>query len=648
MGIHPTRLMQEALRAVRWRLGAVAQRLRLRGTRHRVLIEAASLRRRLLRRVLFIGVTGSVGKTTAKELIVALLSAQWRGRGSYITENRPEQVARLVWGTSSSDQFCVTELAAARPGVISRSLRIVRPRIGVVTTVGHDHISAYGTRERIAEEKGRLVDALPADGTAVLNADDALVAAMRKRCRGRVLTYGLTAAADVRGEQVSSVWPDRLRLTVVTADERAVVQTQLCGTHWTHSVLAAVATGLSLGMSLERCARTLAATPPLLARMEPFATPEGVVFIRDDWKAPLWTAEAGFAFMQEARAPRKVVVIGTLSDYGGDASAQYARVARRAREVADHVVFVGAWASRALRAARGDGGATLHAFSTVRQASDYLNGMLQPGDLVLLKATNRKDHLLRIILARSGQVQCWRDDCGRETFCDRCSLLSVPSAQPAAQLNLVAAGNSPARDADASAGDIVIGLGNPGARYAGTPHNVGHEVLDRLGAALHAQWVAQPHALVARAKWQGCELCLVKLQTAVNASGAAVQVLSEALGFAAADCILVHDDLDLPLGAVRARMRGSAGGHRGVASVLDAFQSDAVRRVKVGIGRPDGTGGAADYVLRPFAEADRAVVERSCAIAVERILSLATGRAQQKREPEPSVAATMRDAEPQG
>jgi PTH1 family peptidyl-tRNA hydrolase len=169
------------------------------------------------------------------------------------------------------------------------------------------------------------------------------------------------------------------------------------------------------------------------------------------------------------------------------------------------------------------------------------------------------------------------------------------------------------------------------------------DVLDRLGAALNARWVEQPHALVARARWLERELYLIKLQIGVNSSGVAVRAVAQSLGFVPADCILVHDDLDLPLGAVRARMRGSAGGHRGIASVLDAFQTDAIRRVKVGIGRPGGVGNAADYVLRPFEEADRALVQQACKTAVERILHLATAQEGQKPEPKRKFAHEVQD-----
>ena len=108
----------------------------------------------------------------------------------------------------------------------------------------------------------------------------------------------------------------------------------------------------------------------------------------------------------------------------------------------------------------------------------------------------------------------------------------------------------------------------------------------------------------------------------MNTSGSALCALAARFGFDTRACILVHDDLDLPLGNVRARMSGSAGGHRGVASVLDACQSDAVRRVKVGVGRPDGGQRVADYVLRPFADADRPAVERACETAAQRVLGM--------------------------
>lgn len=608
------RLKQASWRSVEWRV-------------ERLVMPAARVRRHFLRNTVFIGVTGSAGKTTAKQLIVGLLSAQWHGRGNYGTENRPMNIARLVWHTSSSEQFCVSELSADQG--MDRMLQILQPKIGVVTALGDDHLSLYGSREAIAQEKGKLIAALPSDGIAVLNADQPLIAAMRTRCKGRVVTFGLSPGADVQADDVRSMWPDRLACTVRAGGERVLLQTQLCGDHFVHSVLAAVAVGWSLGFSLENCARAFATIPPFEGRMQPAATPEGITFIRDDWKAPLWTIAPAFKFIEDARAARKVIVVGTLSDYGGDASAQYARVAERALQIADHVVFVGAWASRALRAARGKREGTLRAFSTVSQAAQHLDSMLQPGDLVLLKGTNRKDHLIRTILARKGSVQCWQDDCGREIFCDLCPKLSVRSGAgdalaPISEPRPAGLGLEPG--GAKSAVQVIIGLGNPGERYAGAPHNVGHDVLDRLCNTLQASWSEHERALVATHHWKGRDVRLIKLQVPVNASGAAIKALAERLGFDASNCILVHDDLDLQLGTVRARMRGSAGGHRGMASVLDAFQTDAIRRVKLGIGRPDQAKKVVDYVVRPFAEEDRRAVDELCAVAEKRVLELIVQR----------------------
>jgi len=499
---------------------------------------------------------------------------------------------------------------------------MVRPRVGVVTTIGDDHIINYGSREAIAEEKGKLIEALPDNGTAVLNADDELVMAMRSRCAGRVVTYGLREEADVRGEDVSGVWPDRLSLTVTINGERLRLETQLCGTHLTHCVLAAVATGVSMGIPLRECIDALAGSPPFLARMEPITTVDGVTFIQDDWKAPLWTISSAFKFMEEARATRKVIVVGTLSDYGGDASVQYSRVARRALEIADHVVFVGAWASRALRAAAKGQRATLNAFSTVWQANEFPRRMLRPGDLVLLKGSNRKDHLRRIVLARTSEVRCWRDDCNRFAFCASCPSVSIPSGIEPSVTPRTSQGLTSNASAGKGEGAVVIGLGNPGPRYLHTPHNVSHEVLDALGRQLGVTWVEDGDSCIARTVWKQTELCLIKLQVGVNRSGPAIKKFTDQMALGSEDLVLVHDDLDLPLGTVRARMRGSAGGHRGVASVLDVFQTDAVRRVKIGIGRPPGSTSTVEYVLQPFSDTDRDVVERACSTASERILSI--------------------------
>jgi aminoacyl-tRNA hydrolase len=263
-------------------------------------------------------------------------------------------------------------------------------------------------------------------------------------------------------------------------------------------------------------------------------------------------------------------------------------VARQALDAADLVLFVGPRSSKATKARKHPKGDALHAFYSAEAAAEYLDGVLRAGDLVLLKGSERAD---------------------------RFDLLLTPAAAKARPADLP-------RAAPAGRPRVVVGLGNPGERYRDTPHNVGHRVLDRLAGSLGGAWEPAEGALVAAVERQGAKLHLVKLMTAVNSSGPALAGLARALGFGPADCVLVHDDLDLALGTSRARPHGSDGGHKGVRSVLQTFGTDAIARVKVGVGRPDRSGKAAGYVVRPFSPEELAVIEAACGKAAESVLGL--------------------------
>jgi UDP-N-acetylmuramoyl-tripeptide--D-alanyl-D-alanine ligase len=569
----------------------------------RMLLGSTILYRRVgLRRVVFIGVTGSCGKTTTKELIAAVLASQFQGRKNPGNRNLPQHLAESIRGVRPWQDFCVLEIAAAIRGKripLEGPLRLARPQIGVVTNIGSDHLSAFGSIEAIAAEKGKLIAALPPHGTAVLNADDPHVLAMRARCTGRVLTYGLAPEAMVRAENVSSSWPERLSFTVRYAGQAHEVHTQLCGAHLVSCVLAALAVGIALGMPLSMAAQAVQTVPPFRRRMEPVQHPDGVTVIRDDYKAPLWSIPAALQFMREARARRKVVVIGSISDLPGPSETLkvriYSDVARQALEVADHVIFVGPWARKVLRARRHPGDAALQAFYTVEAAGDYLRDLLQPGDLVLLKDSDN-ERLEQILTARTREA------------------VPPPSGAAAGSSMLVPDAERPVF--------AVVGLGNPGEAYQDTPHNVGHRTLDRLAEMLGGEWTQEERALLARIEQHGTTVFLIKPLTPVNATGPAIVPLAQRLGVGPERCVLVHDDADLALGAVRRRMKGSDGGHRGVRSILEAFRTDAIPRVKIGVGGPGQHQPLADHVLAAFAPTEHPVIDQACAAAAERVLEL--------------------------
>jgi len=531
------------------------------------------------------------------------------------------EVAKTVLRTRPWHDFCVAEISENEPGIMDAPLALFRPDIGIVTVIGDDHWSAFNSREGIAREVCKLVHSLPAGGTAILNADDPLVAPMADACAAGVIRYGASPLANLRVEDVCSNWPEKLKLTLVYNGERAAVESRLCGVHWVPSVLGAVAAGLALGISPKECAAGISCAPAFAGRMEEVAISGGPTFIRDDWKAPYWTVDSCLSFLAAAQASRKILVIGTLSDCGAGTAEKYVKLARRAMAVADLTVFVGAWASHVLKLKSAENADSLRAFRNVRDASDFLKTHAKTGDLILLKGTNKQDHLSRILLEQEGSVACWRDDCERNALCSECPQRHTESGLPLLLASTELAG--PAADGlptVASGEQVVVGLGNPEKQYANTPQNIGYSVVDKIAESLGVSWDETPTAWVATGVSNGTRIYLLKIKIAMNLIGAGLQQLALQMSFEPAQCLLVFDDLDLDLGRVKLRMNGGAGGHRGVASILEVFQTANIRRLKVGIGQPDYGKGKVEYVLTPFAEPLQSTVAQAIVAASERVL----------------------------
>lgn len=360
---------------------------------------AAALHRRRLRGVTFIAVTGSCGKTTAKELTAAALATNLPGRKSPGYGNGLGVVAGTVLRTSSADDHCVVEAAAGKPGAVERTARVLRPDIVAVTCIGQDHHSLFRTLEATAAEKRQLLRHAAPAATAVLNADDANVVAMAEGFRGRVVTFGRSPAATIRATNACSAWPDRLSFELAWDGHSVPVRTRLCGDHWLPSVLAALGVAYATGIPMEPAVGALATVEPMRRRMSPF-TDRGVIYMLDDVKAPLWTMGAVLKFLSEARARRRILVVGTLSDYSRSPSRVYPSLASQALEVVEEVIFTGPKARYALRRAAPHGGSgRVRAFATAAEAREYLDTAAGTGDLILLKGSFRADRLAELVPA---------------------------------------------------------------------------------------------------------------------------------------------------------------------------------------------------------------------------------------------------------
>lgn len=222
----------------------------------------------------------------------------------------------------------------------------------------------------------------------------------------------------VRGEEVFCAWPETLSLYVRYEGTRLRVQTQLLGEHWATAVLAALATGLAMGVPLPEAVEAVRGVPPVFGRLSPHPMAEGVTFVQD-LKAALYMMPASLRFLETAQASRKIAIIGTISDYPGESARKYRRVAQKALEVADRVFFVGRWAHYALKARPSQDPQRLQIFKNAYELRHFLRDVLAPGDLVLAKSST-SDHLERLVLGWEREFPCWRHECKRLILCTEC------------------------------------------------------------------------------------------------------------------------------------------------------------------------------------------------------------------------------------
>lgn len=586
----------------------------------------ARAHRSTLSHTIVIGITGTAGKTTTKELSAQILSSVGPCSSSAGTGNEHADVEWTVLKTNRKHKFCVVEIGAPAPGYLDRSLRVVKPSIGVLTLIEREHFSAFRSKEAIAAEKGKLIAALPPDGVAVLNIDDPLIRAIGAQHGGRVVSIGSHEDAALQLLRSDSSWPEPMKLRVRFEGVDYDVQTQLHGVHLVVPVLAALGTAIAAGMRFADALAAVARIEPPAGRMQVVPCDDGVTFVRDDWKAPQWSFRAPLEFMRSARAQRKIVVVGTISDSSKSPDQRYLWAVREALPVADMVVLVGVGSRVAGRRELSDGVRPVHAFSGVREAAWFLREELRAGDLVLLKGTNRQDHLVRILLDRRRRVQCWEMRCGLNDFCTGCPrAYSAPSAasdstgQPTPADSSVAAPGLPL--------PIIAGLGNPGQRFHGTRHNVAHRVLDAMADEAGICWRAIPEGSVCIVSLAGRRVSLFKPSANMNESGSAIRKVLDHAGGTPDDLIVVLDDTDTSVGQIRVKRASGDAGHKGMRSIIAAFQTDVISRVRVGVRGEDEVRRARELVLEGFSSVEEEMLVqalKNCEEAIRELLRIRT------------------------
>jgi UDP-N-acetylmuramoyl-tripeptide--D-alanyl-D-alanine ligase len=335
-----------------------------------------------------VAVTGSSGKTTTKDLIRAAVASRYdpiAPEGSYNNElGVPLTCCRLELGS----RLLVAEVGARGIGHVAALAAILRPDIAVITSISAAHLEFFGTVDAVAQAKGELVEALPPDGVAVLNADDARVAALAARTHARVVTYGLHAEADWRAEDLK---PDALARPSFTV--RGVpVALNVPGEHNAGNALAALAVAAELGVDLWSAAEDLGRAEVSRWRMELTETRDGVTVLNDAYNANPSSMSAALKTLAQMEVRgRRWAVLGRMAELGPDSAAEHDRIGRLAIRLGiDGLVVVGREArpihdGADLEGFYGQG--DLFTVGDAEEALDVLAGRLAPGDVVLVKAS---------------------------------------------------------------------------------------------------------------------------------------------------------------------------------------------------------------------------------------------------------------------
>ncbi len=362
-----------------------------------------------------VGVTGSSGKTSTKDLLAAVLEPLGptvAPRGSLNTEvGVPITALRADVAT----RHLVVEMGARGPGHVAELCRITPPRIGVVLNIGAAHAGEFGSPEATARAKSELVAALPSaaeGGVAVLNADDPLVAAMSEVTAARVVRFGLGPDADVRAVDVRLDGSGRPTFTLRAGDRDPVeVALPLHGAHHVSNALAAAAVGLELGATPADVSAALAtAVPRSRWRMEVVERADGVTVVNDAYNANPDSVRAALAALTAIAGERRSwAVLGEMLELGAASTAEHEQVGRLARRSGvGRLVVVGEGARAVHTGALAEGavdGEGSVVVADVRAALDLLSDAVQPGDVVLVKAS-RSSGLEKVaegLLAEAGR-----------------------------------------------------------------------------------------------------------------------------------------------------------------------------------------------------------------------------------------------------
>ncbi|MDJ0754597.1 MAG: UDP-N-acetylmuramoyl-tripeptide--D-alanyl-D-alanine ligase [Ardenticatenaceae bacterium] len=334
-----------------------------------------------------IGITGSVGKTSTKELTYEVLSQRFNTLKTPKNYNNEIGLPLTLLQLATRHSHAVLEMGMYAKGEIALLAEIARPRVGVVTNIGPVHLSRMGTIEAIVEAKRELIEALPAAGVAILNQDDEHVIGMASHTEAQIFTYGMTPDADLWASSVTSQGLEGIRFSLNYQGDVWHLNVPLLGRHSVHTALRAAAVGLACSMSWEEIILGLQKSQSQL-RLVTVRGPRNSLIIDDSYNASPASVIAALNLLADLGG-RKIAVLGDMLELGSAEEAGHRLVGRRALEVADLLVTVGERGKIISDEAR-LAGMTADRLVTTKntaEAAEQLTNLIEAGDIVLIKGS---------------------------------------------------------------------------------------------------------------------------------------------------------------------------------------------------------------------------------------------------------------------
>ena len=345
---------------------------------------AANYRKSLTLKV--VAITGSNGKTSTKDFTAAVLAHRFRVTKTKGNFNNHVGLPRTILEATSADEIGVWEIGMNHPGEIATLAKVAAPDVAIITNIGVAHIEFMGSREKIAEEKAALAEAVGADGAIILNADDLFTKTIASRARRKVILAG-TNSGSIQAAEItqSGTGAD---FTILEGAHRCRAQLSVPGLHMVQNALLAIAAGRAFGLSLEECAAELAAAPLTRARSQ-IKDIGGVQFLDDSYNANPDSMKAALRTLVELDADgKRIAVLGEMRELGDQSERGHREVGETAAALKiDQLIAIGDIAAAIADAAGQAGLRKTTIVKSTSEAAEVLGEIAAPGDLVLIKGS---------------------------------------------------------------------------------------------------------------------------------------------------------------------------------------------------------------------------------------------------------------------